>query len=408
MDVKKIREQFPIFGTELVYLDSAATSQKPQSVIDAVSNFYAHEYASVHRGVYDLSERATERYESVRTGVARFINATDTSEIIFTSGTTGGINFVADTWGMEYVKEGDEILVTQAEHHANLLPWQRLARQVGATLRFIEIDTDSFLCAESAIDLITPKTKLVALIHSSNVLGNIWRYGQLDALIEKAHSVGARVLLDGAQSVPHQKIDVQRLNPDFFVFSGHKMLGPTGVGALYMKQELQEGVPPYQVGGSMVYEATFDHATWAKPPAKFEAGMPPIAQVIGLGASIDFYNSHIDFDALCKNESGLSMRTLEAIRRIDGITPLVNEKNIETCGHLVAFTVDGIHAHDVAAMLGMRDIAVRAGHHCAQPLAGVLGIDASVRASFCAYNTIDDVEKFVRELRDVVQTFKNF
>lgn len=408
--MKNLREKFPIFRDRkerLVYLDSAATSQRSENVIEAIHEFYSRGNASVHRGVYELSERATGLYEQARDKVAKFINAADVSEVAFTSGTTESINFVADAWAREHLKSGDEIVLTQVEHHANLLPWQRVAQKTGAKLRFIEIDTENFFLKDPPKDLINKNTKLVSLIHISNVLGNVWEKGLLESVIKRAHEVGARVLLDCAQSIAHKKIDVQALDVDFLACSAHKMCGPTGIGALYIKKELHDAVEPYQVGGSMVHDAEYEVAHWQQAPIKFEAGTPAIAQVIGFGAAIDFFNEHVDFDALHAYESQLCAQLVEGLNSIGGITILGNQKDMKMCGHLSAFVVDGIHAHDVAAMLGMRGIGVRAGHHCVQPLAKLLGVEASTRASLYMYNEPEDIEILIRELQDVIKTFKS-
>lgn len=410
MNIKAIRELFPIFrgdasGERLVYLDTAATSQRPSAVIDAVTDFYTNRNTSVHRGVFPLSEQATQDYEDARELVQTFINAKDPSEIIFTAGTTAAINFIADTWARDHIKKGDEIVVTQVEHHANLLPWQRTAKRNGAVLKFLTVDPKDFLVKDHIDEIITNKTKLVSVVHVSNVLGKIWREGQLEKLIKKAHSVGAKVLLDCAQSVAHQVVDVQKLDADFVVFSGHKMLAPTGVGVLYIKKELHDDVEPYQVGGSMIHDVSFEAAYWAEAPEKYEAGTPPIAQVLGLGAAVEFFNEHVDFAALHKHESQICRQLVEGLSAMKGVTIFGNQKNLKTCGHLVTFVVDTVHAHDVAAMLGMQDICVRAGHHCVQPYAKLLDIESSVRASFYMYNQAEDIEILLRELHEVIKMF---
>jgi len=406
MIFSKIRAQFPFLTSKkeqkLIYFDNAATTQKPQSVIDALTDFYVSTNAPVHRGIYELSEQATTLYEGVRDKVARFVGATDRSEIIFTSGATEGINFIADTWGAANLKPGDEIVLTQVEHHANLLPWQRLAKRTGATLKFIKFDTKTFLLEPPEKDFFSGKTKLVAITHSSNVFGHVWPEGSLELIIKHAHAVGAKVLLDSAQSVPHQSIDLQKLNPDFCVFSGHKMFAPTGVGVLFIKKELHDEIEPYRVGGSMVYEASLESATWKKSPHKFEAGTPPIAQVVGLGAAIDFFHEYVDFAALQKHESALCDAAIKGLSDIDGVKIYGTNAS-----HLFSFTVDGIHAHDIAAMLSEQGIAVRAGHHCAQPLAKLLGLSASVRVSFSLYNTLEEVEVFVRRLKQIIKNFRS-
>jgi len=411
MDMKKIREMFPIFREKqgeqrLVYLDSAATCQRPQNVIDTINDFYSHRNASVHRGVYELSERATGEYEAAREKIRKFINAEDLSEVVFVTGTTEAINFVADAWGRDHVGSGDEIVVTQVEHHANFLPWQRLAKKNAAKVRFLKINQDDFLVDDPEDGLINSKTKIVSLVQVSNVLGNIWRDGQLEAIIKKAKSVGAKVMIDGAQSVPHQKIDVQKLGADFLAFSGHKILGPTGVGVLYINKESHSEVEPYQVGGAMIHDVSYEEANWAEAPAKFEAGTPPFAQVIGLAAAVDFFDKYVDFDELHKYEAKLCAQAMEGLSSIDGIRFLGNKSNLECRGHLITFVVDGVHAHDVAAMLGMRGVGVRAGHHCVQPFAKLINVEASTRASLYMYNDEQDVEIFVNELKDLIKTFK--
>jgi cysteine desulfurase / selenocysteine lyase len=405
-----LKKQFPILGNnDLVYLDNAATTQRPRQMIDAISNFYAKSNANVCRGLYPLGEKATVFYEEARDIVANFINAADRSEIIFTSGTTESINFVAEAWAVHNLREGDEILLTQVEHHANMLPWQRVADKVGARLRFIEVDQETFELKLDDTNLINHKTKLVAVSHCSNVIGNIWgeNFEHLQQLISKAHGVGAKVLIDGAQSVPHYAIDLQMLDADFFVFSGHKMCGPTGVGVLYIKKDLHETVEPYQLGGSMIYEATFKNATWLPAPQKFEAGTPPIAQVIGLAETINFIKEYIPFDEQHKHETKLCSMLVEELEKLSCIRIIGNVERLKNCGHLVSFVVDGVHAHDVAGFLGSKGISMRAGHHCVQPFTRLLGIEASVRASFYAYNTMEDVDKTVIAIKDAVSMFRN-
>ncbi len=455
MNFSKARAQFPFLTSKkeqkLIYFDNAATTQKPQSVIDALIDFYVSTNASVHRGIYERSEHATILYEGVRDKVTNFVGATDRSEIIFTSGATEGINFIADTWGAANLKPGDEIVLTQVEHHANLLPWQRLAKRTGAKLKFIKFNTKTFLLESPEENFFSSKTKLVAITHSSNVFGHVWPERSLESIIEHAHAVGAKVLLDSAQSVPHEYLDLQKLNPDFCVFSGHKMFAPTGVGVLFIKKDLHDEIEPYRVGGSMVHEASLNDAVWKRAPHKFEAGTPPIAQVVGLGAAIDFFNEHVNFAALQKHEAelceaaikglyeitgvrtypsihSLSLKASESTRderqvsaRLSSSKPFVSSDHVEaksedgsyrelpngTSSHLFSFTVDGIHAHDIAAMLSEHGIAVRAGHHCAQPLAKLLGLNASVRVSFSLYNTPEEVEIFVQKLKQILKKFRS-
>ena len=389
-----------------IYFDNAATSQKPMQVINAELDFYNKHNATVHRGLYDAAESATTLYEQVRTKVATFINAAHAEEIIFTSGATEGINAFAYMWQAQ-INPGDEIIITQAEHHANLLPWQRLAKQRGAVLKFFPLDCNDFCIAQDALNLITSKTKLLAIAHESNVLGPMWRENQLEQLIKKAHEVGAKVLLDGAASIAHQKIDVQALNIDVMVASGHKMLGPTGVGFLYIKKELHDACEPYRLGGSMVYSVAYDGATWAKAPQKFEAGTPPIAQVIGLGAAIDFYNQFIPIEQLKKHEAHLCKVLIEGLLHIKGVRILGNIKKLTTQGHLVTFVVEHVHAHDLAAYLSSRNVMVRAGHHCAQPLATLLGVQSSLRVSFFGYNFEQEVLLFLEILRQGITELRS-
>ena len=401
--MKQLREDFPIFSQEingypLVYLDSAATSQKPQQVIDTVVDFYTKYNSNIHRSVHAFSEQATGMFEDTRKKVAEFIGAADSSEIIFTKGTTEGLNFVAATWGQTYVGQGDEILMTQMEHHANLLPWQQVAEKKGATLKFIPITKDGLLDLSELPNLISQKTKVVAVIHASNVLGT---HVDVATIAKAAHAVGAKVVVDAAQTSPHQKLDVQKLGCDFLAFSGHKMLAPTGVGVLYIKKELHDLVPPYQFGGGMVFEACYDKSIWQFAPYKFEAGTPAISQVVGLGAAIDYYNKNINFDDARKYEAQLTAQAIDGLQQMEKIKILGPIEQLKTSGHLVTFSVDGIHSHDVAAYLSNFGVCTRAGHHCAQPLAKKLGVASSVRASFMFYNTPQEVETFLRVMQDI-------
>lgn len=400
MDVKKIRKDFPILnqsndGKALIYLDSAATSQKPMHVIDAISDFYKNYNANISRGIYDLGEKTTELYEQARETVATFIGA-NPNEIVFTSGATQGINFITRAWGDKNIHAGDEIIITELEHHSNMIPWQQLAERTGAVLKYIPVNFDGMLALEMLPELITKKTKLIAVTHVSNAIGT---HVDIEHIIKQAHAVGARVLIDACQSVPHQKINVHKLNVDFLVFSGHKMFGPTGIGVLYIKEKLHDEVSPYQFGGGMIYDADLYHARWLKAPHKFEAGTPPIAQAIGLAAAIDYINKNIDFDELKKHEAELCARLIDGLLQHKAITIFGPVDQLKKSGHLVAFTVDGIHPHDVAAQLNKAGICVRAGHHCAQPLAKKMGIASSVRASFYAYNTRKEVDHLVNELK---------
>lgn len=374
-----------------MYLDNAATSQKPQQVIDAISNFYANQNASAHRGVYDMAEQATIAYEQARATTAVFLNALP-EEIIFTKGTTEGINFIATAWALSNVHEGDEILVTELEHHSNLIPWQQVVATRKATLKYIPILPDGSLDLTELDRLLTKKTKLVAIVQVSNAIGT---HTPLEKIISSARAVGAHILVDAAQSVAHQKLDVKKIDCDFLVFSGHKIFGPTGIGVLYIAKKMHEQVQPYQFGGGMVYEADFESATWQKAPHKFEAGTPAIAQAIGLKAAFEYINTKINFNQLQKHEAQLCSLIIDEFSKVKKIRLLGPLDQLRQKGHLVSFTIEGMHAHDMASILNRYGICVRAGNHCAQPLAKKLGISASVRASFSAYNTVSEVEKFI-------------
>jgi cysteine desulfurase / selenocysteine lyase len=409
-DSKKVKLDFPIFNKKfdfgnLTYLDSAATSQKPKQVIDGTMFFYENYNANVYRSIYELGETATSLFDSARDKVAKFINAFP-EEIVFTSGTTEGINFVADAWAKKNISSGDQIVITNAEHHANLLPWQRVAHENKAELKFLKLNFKNFLIDLSDLEkIINEKTKLVAITHSSNMIGDVWG-GQLEKVIKRARQVGAKILIDAAQTAPRQKIDVKKLDADFLVFSGHKMLGPTGVGVLFIKKEMHDSVEPYQVGGSMVYSVSLENATWKQAPYKFEAGTPPIAQVIGLGYAIDYLNSNIDFDALQEHEALLCTKLIQELEKIEGVRILGNKEDLKKIGHLVSFAVNNIHAHDLGAFLGQKGVSVRSGNHCAQPLAILLGAESSLRVSFYIYNTLQDVEIFVDELKKAIKFFR--
>jgi cysteine desulfurase/selenocysteine lyase len=401
--MKSVRNDFPILaqrvnGNRLAYVDNASTSQKPQVVLDAVRTFETAFNANIYRGVHSFGEETTQQYENVRAQVARFIGAADASEIIFTKGTTESINFIATAWALKNLQQGDEIVLTQLEHHANLIPWQQVAQKTGAKLLFIPVNSDGSLDYSTLDQLITPHTKLVAISHVSNALGthvDVVRIGT------HAKKVGAKMLIDAAQSVPHQRINVQQLGCDFLAFSGHKMLAPTGVGILYIKKELHNAVEPYQFGGGMVFNVGWQESTWAQAPQKFEAGTPPIAQVIGLGAAIDYLEKQVDFDALQRHEAQLCAQLIDGLQKIAHIRILGPIDELRQQGHLVSFVVDGVHAHDVAAYLDQQGVAVRAGHHCAQPLAQKLGYDTSVRASFYLYNSAQDVQQLLDALHSL-------
>lgn len=391
-----IRKDFPLLkkkidGKDLIYFDNAATSQKPQAVIDAMTSFYTQHNNNIHRGVYQSAEETTVMYEDARKAVASFINA-HAHEIIFTKGTTEGINFVARAWAAHNLKAGDEIVLSELEHHSNIIPWLVLAQEKQIKIKYISVKEDGTLDLAHLNSIITSKTKLVSCLHISNALGT---HVDIDPIITAAHKVGARVLIDAAQSIAHIPVDVKKLKTDFLVFSGHKMGGPTGIGVLYIKKDLHEQTQPYQFGGGMPYEVDYHSVSFAKPPHKFEAGTPPIAQAIGLAAAIDYSKKNIDFAQLAKHEAQLCVRLIEGLSKHKNIRLLGPIGQLKKSGHLVSFVIEGMHAHDVADYLGKQGICVRAGHHCAQPLAKKMGYVASVRASFYAYNTFEEVEKFL-------------
>jgi cysteine desulfurase/selenocysteine lyase len=403
LDVERLREDFPILsssvrGKPLVYLDNAATSQKPRTVIDAISRFYAGENANIHRGVHFLSEQATVAFEAVRQTVAGFIHASSPREIVFTRGATEGINLVAQSWGRSTLGPGDEILITGMEHHSNIVPWQLLAGQTGAVLRAVPITDVGELDLDAFDALLGERTRLVALTHVSNALGTI---NPVQALVARARERGALTLVDGAQSAPHLPVDVQALGCDFFVFSGHKVFGPTGVGVLYGRESLLRAMPPWQGGGDMIASVTLEGSTWAEPPARFEAGTPMIAEVIGLGAAIDYVTA-VGLPAIGAWEDELLGAATDQLGEIAGI------RLIGTAPHkasVLSFVVEGVHPHDVGAVLDDEGVAIRAGHHCAQPVMQRFGVPATARASFAFYNTREEIQALVRGLRRVRAVF---
>ena len=395
----QLKKDFPLLkATNLIYFDNASTTHKPQHVIDAISSFYSTSYATVHRGIYKLSEQATTHFEQVRNDIANFLGA-HSDEIIFTQGTTHGINFIATSWALKTFKANDEIVLTELEHHSNLIPWQQIAEQTGALLKFIPINAQGTLELENLSEIITKRTKLVSIVHVSNALGT---HNDITTISKHARAVGARILLDAAQSVPHQKINLNSLDVDFLVFSGHKLLGPTGIGILYIKRAMQPEIPPYQFGGGMVFHANYYNATWLKSPQRYEAGTQPIAQVIGLGAALDYIKNNIDFDALTLHEAALCTRTIEGLQTIPGIRLLGPIQQLKQLGHIISFTLEGYHPHDIGAFLDAHNIAVRTGSYCAQPLAQKLGIDNSIRISFYAYNTLQEVDYFLEIMHKFV------
>ncbi len=398
-----LKKDFPIFktkikGNPLIYFDNAATTQKPQQVIDAIVNFYSKNYATVHRGIYSFAEYATTLYENSRKKVADFINA-DLSEIVFTQGATDGINIIALSWAENNIQEGDEIIVTDLEHHSNLIPWQELAKRKNALLLSIPITNNGELDLPMFEDFLNKRTKLVAVCHVSNVLGT---HNNIELITQKAHKVGAKVLIDAAQSIAHEKIDVKKINCDFLVFSGHKMLGPTGIGVLYINKKIHKEIHPFKFGGGMVFNSSVEKSTFKEMPYMLEAGTASIEQVIALDAAINYIQKNINFDDLKKHEAQLCAKLINGLQSLPGVKILGPVEQLKKNGHIVSFAVDKIHPHDIAAYLDEFGICVRAGHHCAQPLHQKLGIDSSIRISFYAYNTIEEVEFFINLMKKLL------
>jgi len=394
-DVAKVREEFPILerqvhGKSLVYLDSAASSQKPWTVIEAMSRVMESSYSNVHRGLHSLANETTEAYEAARRSVAKLIHAGSVDEIIFTKGATEAINLVAASFGQRLV-EGDEIILSVMEHHANIVPWHFLRQSKGVVLKFVPVLDDGQLDMEAYRALLSPRTRLVSLSHMSNVLGTVNPAAEIVAI---AHAQGVPVLLDGCQAVVHETLDVQALDADFYVFSGHKLYGPTGIGVLYGKAEMLASMPPYQGGGEMIGSVALETITYADPPHRFEAGTPAIIEAIGLGAAIDWLMAQ-DRDAIAAHEHALYARAYEAVRDIKGLRVLGTAPGK---GAMLSFTIDGVHAHDLAQILDRYGVAVRAGTHCAEPLMTRFGVTSSARASFALYNTIEEVDMFVDAL----------
>lgn len=402
---KDIKSYFPILnqdvnGHRLVYLDSAATSQKPVQVIEAIKAYYEFDNSNVHRGVHTLGNRATDKYEGAREKVRKFINAQSTQEIIFTRGTTTALNTVASSYGRANVAEGDEIVITQMEHHSNIIPWQQLAKEKNATLKYIELEADGTISLEKVRATITPNTKIVSVSMASNVLGTI---NPIKEIAQIAHANGAVMVADGAQAAPHMKIDVQDLDVDFLGFSGHKMCGPTGIGVLYGKKEHLEKMEPIEFGGEMIDFVGLYESTWKELPWKFEGGTPIIAGAIGLGAAIDFLTD-IGLEKIAEHEHKLAGYAMDQLETIDGLKIFGPRDPMKRCG-LVTFNLDDVHPHDVATVLDMNGIAVRAGHHCAQPLMKCLQQVATARASFYLYNTEEDIDRLVAGLRSAKEYF---
>jgi cysteine desulfurase/selenocysteine lyase len=404
LDVERVRRDFPILdvivnGRPLVYLDNAATSQKPRAVIEAISSYYSHENANIHRGVHWLSERATEAYETSRRKLSEFLGATRPEEIIFTGGTTAGINLVAQTFGRSSFRSGDQILVSGMEHHSNIVPWQILCQQTGAVLRVIPVDEQGELDLAEYSRLLNDRTRLVAVTHVSNVLGTV---NPIRQIADLAHAAGALVLVDGAQSAAHLSVDVGQMGCDFFVCSGHKMLGPTGIGVLFGRLSLLESMPPYQTGGGMIESVSFERTTFASVPERFEAGTPAIAGAVGLAAAVDYLLS-VGRETIHAHELSLLSRATDRLRESPGVR-LIGAGS-QCRASVVSFVVDGAHPHDVGTILDQDGIAVRAGHHCAQPLMKRFGIVGTVRASFSLYNTVNEVDALLAGLQKAREVF---
>ncbi|KKR51074.1 MAG: Cysteine desulfurase, SufD subfamily [Candidatus Curtissbacteria bacterium GW2011_GWA1_40_16] len=408
VDFKKLRADFPILsrkvnGRSLVYLDSAATSQKPKQVIESISNYYKNNNANVHRGIHTLSVEATEMYEAARRKVADFVGVNDAAEIVFVRNATEALNLIAYSWGRLNISKGDEIVVTVAEHHSNFVPWQQLAIENGAILKIVPILDDGSLDEEAFKKAITKKTKLVSFFHVSNVLGTINDVRRLSTIVHRQSSK-AIVVIDGAQAVPHMPVDIGKIGCDFYVFTGHKILGPTGIGVLWGKRELLEVMPPFMFGGEMISKVSLNKSTWNELPWKFEAGTPDIAGAVGLGAAVDCLNK-IGMENVRKHEIELVDYAIKRLSKVDDVT-IYGPKDVKKRGGVVAFNVGQVHAHDVASILDEQGIAIRSGHHCAQPLVDFLGIKSAARASFYVYSTKEDVDRLVEGVLKVKEVFK--
>ena len=402
-NVREIREQFPalrqqVYGKNLIYFDNGATSQKPQIVLDAINKFYSKENANIHRGVHFMSQKATTEYEESRKRIQRYINARKSEEIIFTKGTTDGINLVASSFG-ELLKAGDEIIISAMEHHSNIVPWQMLCMRKGLSLRVAPINEKGELLLETFKQMLSKKTKLVAITHISNTLGTV---NPINEIVSAAHAVGAKVLVDGAQSIQHMKIDVKEMNCDFYVFSSHKVFGPTGIGVLYGKEELLDTMPPYQGGGDMISRVTFERTTYNELPFKFEAGTPHIAGGICLGKAFEFLES-IDLKAAEEHERSLAKYAEDVLDTFEGLNIIGEAKNKTS---VVSFSVKGIHPFDIGTLLDKQGIAVRTGHHCTQPLMDFFKIPGTVRASFAFYNTKQEIDTLVEALEKSLNMLK--
>ena len=401
LDVERLRADFPILketvrGKPLVYLDNAATTQKPNAVIDAVSRYYRESNANVHRGVHELSERATLAYEGARRTVQRFIGAESEREIVFTRGTTEAINLVASSFGAARVRADDEVLITEMEHHSNIVPWQLLCERTGAKLRVAPIDDDGALRMDELERLISDRTRIVAVTHTSNALGTV---NPVKRIVEIAHARGVPVLVDGAQATLHRAVDVTDIGCDFYAFSGHKAYGPTGIGALYARMELLEEMPPWQGGGDMILSVSFEKTVYSEPPAKFEAGTPNIAGAVGLAAALD-YLGDVGLDAVREHEDGLLEIATGELERIPGLR-IIGTAEDKTS--VLSFVIEGIHPHDMGTVMDMQGVAIRAGHHCAQPVMTRFGVPATTRASLGLYNNSADIDRLAKAVREAVR-----
>jgi cysteine desulfurase/selenocysteine lyase len=403
LDVERIRQDFPIlkreiYGRPLVYLDNAASAQKPRQVLEAMTRLCETSYANVHRGVHRLSQEATEAFEAARGKVARFVNAASSDEIVFTRGGTEAINLVASSYGAKFLKPGDEVVISNLEHHSNIVPWQLLRDRQGIEIRVIPIDDEGNLDFEAFLALLGERTRLVAVTHISNALGTIT---PLEAIIKAAHERDIPVLVDGCQAVPHLRVDLQALGADFYVFSGHKLYGPTGIGVLYGRKELLNAMPPYQGGGEMISSVSFERSTFKEAPHRFEAGTPAIVEAVGLGAAIDYLDA-LNFDAVATHEDGLLAYATERLLAIPGLKIIGQAREKAS---IISFTMDSAHAHDIGTIVDRAGVAVRAGHHCAQPLMQRFGLAATARASFGIYNTRAEVDALAEALQSVNEFF---
>jgi len=403
-DVERVRQDFPIlarevYGKPLVFLDSAASAQKPRQVMAAMTEMAEAHYANVHRGLHRLSQEATDRFEAARKRVAQFLNARSENEIVFTRSATEAINLVAQSWGVQHLQAGDEVILSALEHHANIVPWTMLRERLGIVLKVVPIDDSGAFLYDAFEALLSPRTRLVAVTHTSNALGTVV---PVEKVIRAAHARGAAVLIDGCQAAPHRRIDVQALDADFLVFAPHKVYGPTGIGVLYGKAERLAAMPPWQGGGEMIAQVSFEGVTYKEPPLRFEAGTPPILEAVGLAAAIDYVEA-IGHEAIAAHEAGLLAYATERLSAIEGVTILGTAPEKAS---ILSFVLDGAHAHDVGTLLDRQGVAVRVGHHCAQPLMARLGVPATARASFGLYNTLAEVDVLARSIEKAREFFR--